>query len=163
RVSDGVVLGGAAWYYAGRQPHLAVLAFGVAMLSFLVSYERSRAESLGFSGKGGLMERAERMVVLGLGLTFGRLAAALWVLAVLPGRGRPYAAPPPAEPDPPVSPTKSVRPRPGRHCDIPGLQSRRGHRPGFAGGAVPAGGGPHRPGPRGGHAGAPGDGRPPPA
>src|SRR5438105_9807380 len=85
RVSDGVVLGGAAWYYADRQPHLAVLAFGVAMLSFLVSYERSRAESLGFNGKGGLMERAERMVVLGLGLTFGRLAAALWVLAVLTG------------------------------------------------------------------------------
>jgi CDP-diacylglycerol---glycerol-3-phosphate 3-phosphatidyltransferase len=83
RVSDGVVLGGAAWYYAGRQPHLAVLAFGVALLSLLVSYERSRAESLGFNGKGGLMERAERMVVLGVGLTFGRLTAALWVLAVL--------------------------------------------------------------------------------
>ncbi|HYT39989.1 MAG TPA: CDP-alcohol phosphatidyltransferase family protein, partial [Acidimicrobiia bacterium] len=73
RVSDGVVLGGAAWYYAGRQPHLAVLAFGVTLLSLLVSYERSRAESLGFNGKGGLMERAERMMVLGLGLTFGRL------------------------------------------------------------------------------------------
>src|SRR2546421_451392 len=83
RVSDGVVLGGAAWYYAGRDPHLAVLAFAVAMLSLLVSYERSRAESLGFNGKGGLMERAERMVVLGLGLTFGRLTAALWVLALL--------------------------------------------------------------------------------
>ena len=85
RVSDGVVLGGAAWYFAGRDPHLAVLAFAVAMLSLLVSYERSRAESLGFNGKGGLMERAERMVVLGLGLTFGRLTAALWVLAVLTG------------------------------------------------------------------------------
>ena len=86
RVSDGVVLGGAAWYYAsGRDPHLALLAFAVAGLSFLVSYERSRAESLGFNGKGGLMERAERMVVLGLGLTFGRLTAALWVLALLTG------------------------------------------------------------------------------
>jgi len=85
RISDGVVLGGAAWYYAGRDPHLAVLAFAVAMLSLLVSYERSRAESLGFNGKGGLMERAERMVVLGLGLTFGRLTGALWVLAVLTG------------------------------------------------------------------------------
>jgi hypothetical protein len=50
-----------------------------------VSYERSRAESLGFNGKGGLMERAERMVVLGLGLTFGHLTIALWVLAVLTG------------------------------------------------------------------------------
>jgi CDP-diacylglycerol--glycerol-3-phosphate 3-phosphatidyltransferase len=83
RVSDGVVLGGAAWYYAGREPHLAVLAFGVALLSLLVSYERSRAESLGFNGKGGLMERAERMVVLGVGLTFGLLTAALWLLLVL--------------------------------------------------------------------------------
>jgi CDP-diacylglycerol--glycerol-3-phosphate 3-phosphatidyltransferase len=85
RLSDGVVLGGAAWYYAGRDPHLAVLAFAVAGLSFMVSYERSRAESLGLNGKGGLMERAERMVVLGLGLTFGRLTAALWVLALLTG------------------------------------------------------------------------------
>ena len=83
RVSDGVVLGGAAWYYAGRDPHLTVLAFAVAMLSLLVSYERSRAESLGFNGKGGLMERAERMVVLGVGLTFGYLTAALWLLAGL--------------------------------------------------------------------------------
>jgi CDP-diacylglycerol---glycerol-3-phosphate 3-phosphatidyltransferase len=85
RVSDGVVLGGAAWYYAGagHDPRLAVLAFAVAGLSFLVSYERSRAESLGFNGKGGLMERAERMLVLGFGLMFGFLTAALWVLAVL--------------------------------------------------------------------------------
>ena len=85
RVSDGVVLAGAAWYYAGRDPHLAVLAFAVAMLSLLVSYERSRAESLGLNGKGGLMERAERMMVLGLGLTFGHLTPALWILAGLTG------------------------------------------------------------------------------
>jgi CDP-diacylglycerol--glycerol-3-phosphate 3-phosphatidyltransferase len=85
RVSDAVVLGGAAWYYAGRDAHLTVLAFTVAMFSLLISYERSRAESLGFNGKGGLMERAERMVVLGLGLTFGHLTFALWVLAGLTG------------------------------------------------------------------------------
>ena len=87
RVSDMLVLGGAAWYYTGvgHSPRLAVLAFAVAGLSVLVSYERSRAESLGFNGKGGLMERAERMVVLGLGLTFGWLTFALWVLFVLTG------------------------------------------------------------------------------
>ncbi|HYH51744.1 MAG TPA: CDP-alcohol phosphatidyltransferase family protein [Acidimicrobiia bacterium] len=83
RVSDAVVLGGAAWYYAGQGSQLTVLAFAVAMLSLLISYERSRAESLGFNGKGGLMERAERMVVLGVGLTFGSLTPALWVLLVL--------------------------------------------------------------------------------
>jgi CDP-diacylglycerol--glycerol-3-phosphate 3-phosphatidyltransferase len=85
RVSDSVVLGGAAWYYAGRDPHLTVLAFAVAVLSLLVSYERARAEGLGLNGKGGLMERAERMMVLGLGLTFGHLTIALWLLVVLTG------------------------------------------------------------------------------
>ncbi len=57
----------------------------MAVLSLLVSYERARAESLGLNGKGGLMERAERMMVLGLGLTFGYLTIALWLLVVLTG------------------------------------------------------------------------------
>lgn len=84
RVSDGVVLGGAAWFLAGGDdPRLSVLAFAVAVLSLLVSYERSKAEALGFNGKGGLMERAERMSVLGIGLTFGALIPALWLLFVL--------------------------------------------------------------------------------
>jgi CDP-diacylglycerol--glycerol-3-phosphate 3-phosphatidyltransferase len=85
RVSDSVVMGGAAWYYAERDPHLSVLAFAVAVFSLLVSYERARAESLGLNGKGGLMERAERMMVLGLGLTFGYLTVALWLLFGLTG------------------------------------------------------------------------------
>jgi phosphatidylinositol phosphate synthase len=85
RVSDGVVMGGAVWYYAGRDPHLTLLASTVAVFSLLVSYERARAESLGLNGKGGLMERAERMMVLGLGLTFGHLTIALWLLATLTG------------------------------------------------------------------------------
>ena len=85
RISDVVVMAGAAWYLAGRQPHLSLLPFTVAALSFLVSYERSRAESLGLVGKGGLMERAERMAVLGVGLTFGVLVPTLWLLAVLTG------------------------------------------------------------------------------
>jgi len=85
RVSDSVVMGGAAWYYADRNPHLSVLAFAVAVFSLLVSYERARAESLGLNGKGGLMERAERMMVLGLGLTFGYLTIALWLLFGLTG------------------------------------------------------------------------------
>ena len=80
RLSDGLVLGGAAWYLAGTAPHLSVLPFAVATLSFLVSYERSKAEALGFDGRGGLMERAERMAVLGVGLTFGALIPALWLL-----------------------------------------------------------------------------------
>ena len=81
RVSDGLVLGGAAWYLAGTgDPHASVLAFAVAGLSMLVSYERAKAEALGFDARGGLMERAERMVVLGLALIFNLLAPALWLL-----------------------------------------------------------------------------------
>jgi CDP-diacylglycerol--glycerol-3-phosphate 3-phosphatidyltransferase len=84
RVSDGLVLGGAAWYLAGTSnPRMSVLAFAVAGLSFLISYLRSKAEGLGLNGKGGIAERAERMVVLGLGLAFGALVPALWVLLVI--------------------------------------------------------------------------------
>ena len=40
----------------------------------LISYERAKAESLGFDARGGLMERAERFILLGLGLLFERAA-----------------------------------------------------------------------------------------
>jgi CDP-diacylglycerol--glycerol-3-phosphate 3-phosphatidyltransferase len=85
RVSDALVMAGAAWYLAGSQPRLSLLPFTVAALSLLVSYERSKAEALGLDGKGGLMERAERMFVLGVGLIFGALVPTLWLLAVLTG------------------------------------------------------------------------------
>ena len=62
RVSDALLLGGVAWYLAGRSPYESVLAFAVAASSMLVSYERARAESLGLNARGGLMERAERFV-----------------------------------------------------------------------------------------------------
>ena len=85
RVADGFVLGGVAWHLGvtegGGWP---VLAYAVAGLSFLVSYERARAESLGFAGKGGLMERAERIILLGLAfLVPTYLIPILWVMLVL--------------------------------------------------------------------------------
>jgi phosphatidylinositol phosphate synthase len=85
RFSDGLLFGGAAWYFAGVEPRLAVLALAALALSMIVSYERARAEGLGFDGRGGIMERAERLVVLGAGLTFGVLEAALWVIVSLSG------------------------------------------------------------------------------
>ena len=83
RVSDAVVLGGVAWYLAGESPYLSMLAFAAAALSMLVSYERARAEGLGYDAKGGLMERAERMVLLGFGLFFDLLVPVLWVMIAL--------------------------------------------------------------------------------
>ena len=49
----------------------------------LVSYERARAEALGLDARGGLMERAERFVFLGVGLAFNILVPVLWVMLVL--------------------------------------------------------------------------------
>ena len=49
----------------------------------LISYERAKAESLGFDARGGLMERAERFVLLGIGLRSTLLVPVLWVMLVL--------------------------------------------------------------------------------
>jgi CDP-diacylglycerol--glycerol-3-phosphate 3-phosphatidyltransferase len=83
RVSDALLLGGVAWYLADESAHLPVLAFAVGATSMLISYERARAESLGLSARGGLMERAERFVFLSVGLAFGILVPVLWVMLVL--------------------------------------------------------------------------------
>ena len=49
-----------------------------------ISYERAKAESLGLQAKGGLMERAERIILLCLGLLFDNLLVPiLWIMLVL--------------------------------------------------------------------------------
>ena len=87
RLSDALLFAGAAWYFAGTDsPHKALLPFGVYIAASLVSYQRAKAESLGYEAKGGLMERAERFIVLGFGLLFSPLfEATLWVMLVLTG------------------------------------------------------------------------------
>lgn len=85
RVTDAVLLGGVAWYLAGNEsPHLAVLAYAVMAASSLISYQRAKAESLGLDAKGGLMERAERVVLLCIGLLWDPLLVpVLWVMLAL--------------------------------------------------------------------------------
>ncbi|HEV3401815.1 MAG TPA: CDP-alcohol phosphatidyltransferase family protein [Acidimicrobiales bacterium] len=85
RVSDTLVLGGVAWYLASVDGgHAAILPLAVVGASNLVSYERARAESLGFSARGGLMERAERMIAVGVGLLLSAvLVPVLWLMLVL--------------------------------------------------------------------------------
>ena len=85
RVSDSLVLGGFAWYLASVDgAHAALLPMAVLGASGLVSYERARAESLGFSARGGLMERAERMLALGIALLFSvAMVPILWVMLAL--------------------------------------------------------------------------------
>ena len=57
---------------------------GILAVTALISYERAKAESLGLSARGGLMERAERMILLGVALLSATIfVPVLWVLLVL--------------------------------------------------------------------------------
>jgi CDP-diacylglycerol--glycerol-3-phosphate 3-phosphatidyltransferase len=79
RITDALMFGGVAWYLAStRGGTTAVLPFAVMAVSSLISYQRAKAESLGIQAKGGLMERAERIVLLCVGLLFD--AALYWVM-----------------------------------------------------------------------------------
>src|SRR3954452_9648182 len=85
RITDALLLGGVAWYLEDRHPgHIGMLPLAVMALSMLISYERAKAESLGFDARGGIMERAERLGLLGLGLLFDSLLIpVLWIMLVL--------------------------------------------------------------------------------
>lgn len=85
RVTDALLLGGVAWHLSTTHPgRIAVLPMAVLAASMLISYERAKAESLGFHARGGLMERAERIILLGVGLLFDSiLIGVLWVMLVL--------------------------------------------------------------------------------
>lgn len=85
RVTDALLFGGVAWYLAvGSDPRLSVLPFAVMAVSSVISYQRAKAESLGLQAKGGLMERAERIVLLCIGLLFSELLVPiLWIMLAL--------------------------------------------------------------------------------
>ena len=85
RLTDALLLGGIAWFLIGDEPgYTVMLPVSVMFVSLLISYQRAKAESLGLEAKGGLMERAERFIVLALGLLFSEaLVAILWVMLVL--------------------------------------------------------------------------------
>jgi CDP-diacylglycerol--glycerol-3-phosphate 3-phosphatidyltransferase len=83
RVADAVLMGGVAWYLVSvHKGELSLLPLAVLGVTSLVSYQRAKAEALGLSAaRGGLMERAERMILLGVGfLASWLLVPVLWVL-----------------------------------------------------------------------------------
>ena len=85
RVTDSLLFGGVAWYFASNESaHMAILPLAVAAMSSVISYERAKAESLGLQAKGGLMERAERIILLCIGLLFPViLVAVMWIMLAL--------------------------------------------------------------------------------
>jgi len=74
-----------AWYLASEySAHMALLPYALLASSSLISYQRAKAESLGLDAKGGLMERAERVVLLCIGLLFEPLLVpVLWIMLAL--------------------------------------------------------------------------------
>jgi CDP-diacylglycerol---glycerol-3-phosphate 3-phosphatidyltransferase len=85
RVTDAFLLGGIGWYLGStRGFRSSMLAFAVLGVSTLISYMRAKAEIYKLDAKGGLMERAERIIVLCVGLIFSQLLIPiLWIMLVL--------------------------------------------------------------------------------
>jgi phosphatidylglycerophosphate synthase len=80
---DAVLLVGISVHYAreGAPRHVALAGLALATV-VLVSYTKARAELVLKEFEVGLLERAERVVILAAGALFDRLVAALWIIAI---------------------------------------------------------------------------------
>lgn len=93
RVADGAVLGGLAVFFARNDVHHSVPGWtstpmvGVLLMgiigTFLTSYTRARAESLGIDAKVGILQRPERVTLLSAPQAFFGLALNGWVLITI--------------------------------------------------------------------------------
>lgn len=88
RVADGAIFSGIIWWYLVQGDRPTVIAGLIALVSGqIVSYVKARAEGLGLDCHVGLVERAERLIVVGAGALatgFGvdwALPVALWLVA----------------------------------------------------------------------------------
>ena len=84
RFSDIALFIGLIYLYADlrRTDYVMVASLGM-MFSIMTSYARARAESLIDKCKVGFMERPERIVLFMIGALTNRMAAVLWVMAIL--------------------------------------------------------------------------------
>ena len=83
RFSEAAVLCGLiVWYILQGVPLEIWLILGVIISSFLVSYIRARAEGLGLQCQVGLFTRAERVIVLSIGLLSNQVFIALCILVL---------------------------------------------------------------------------------
>ncbi|QUQ66900.1 phosphatidylinositol phosphate synthase [Kutzneria sp. CA-103260] len=91
RIADGALLAAITWFcLSATNDRVGGAAALIALVGAqVISYVKARAEATGLSADGGLVERAERMILAlvgtgltGLGVPYA-LDVALWVLAVL--------------------------------------------------------------------------------
>ncbi|HEX6151281.1 phosphatidylinositol phosphate synthase [Nocardioides sp.] len=90
RLGDAAVFGGLVLYFAGPGDDFLYLCLALycLVMGSVTSYARARAESLGMEAKGGLAERADRLVAILVLTFFGDLLGlpilyqgTLWALA----------------------------------------------------------------------------------
>jgi CDP-diacylglycerol--glycerol-3-phosphate 3-phosphatidyltransferase len=91
RIGDGAIFGGLVLYFAGPGDNYLYLCLTLycLVMGAVTSYARARAESLGMDAKGGLAERADRIVAILVMTALGALFNApilmhvtIWVLAL---------------------------------------------------------------------------------
>ena len=89
RVADGAVFGGVLIWAAWHSNTLTTMLAWVCLVGgTVISYAKARAEAVGATANGGIAERAERMIVVGVGAILYQfvdwgITAAVAVLAVL--------------------------------------------------------------------------------
>jgi CDP-diacylglycerol--glycerol-3-phosphate 3-phosphatidyltransferase len=84
RYSDLLLLLALLIYYLRKEdPGLVILTAFVSMGTALIPYVRAKAESLQVPCTTGLMERAERIILLSVGTLFQWMGPVLWILAIL--------------------------------------------------------------------------------
>ena len=89
RLGDAAIFGGLVLYYMGpgESDLWAGLALYCLVMGATTSYARARAESLGMEAKGGIAERADRLVAIlvmtGLSVIFGQAWFVPFTLGVL--------------------------------------------------------------------------------
>lgn len=82
RIADGLILSGLAWTLVDR-PRLMALTLAALVAAQVTSYVRARAESIDLECEVGILERAERALLIVIGLFFAPLLEpVLWVLAI---------------------------------------------------------------------------------
>lgn len=83
RISEAAIFCGLLFYFMSKGNNLEItLIFLVVVGSFLVSYVRARAEGLDLECQVGWFTRAERIVVLTIGLLLNQILIILWILTV---------------------------------------------------------------------------------
>jgi CDP-diacylglycerol--glycerol-3-phosphate 3-phosphatidyltransferase len=90
RVADGAIFASVGYWLLTQGRDVAAVAALICLVAGqVVSYAKARAEGLGMTANVGVAERAERLIIIGLGGLLAELVwkytidVALWILAVL--------------------------------------------------------------------------------